>query len=107
METLLDHVMLSIGLSVSLYPNMIPHVVSPVTVGQAAASPIFSVREMWDSLEESVPPRPKARALAPKTSRKADTPPSFLVIQTYARSDGNRVDTVYGLRVLCIRSTLA
>ena len=26
------------GLSVSLYPNMIPHLVSPVTVDQAAAS---------------------------------------------------------------------
>ena len=28
-----------LGLSVSLYPHMIPHVVSPVTVDQAAASP--------------------------------------------------------------------
>ncbi len=28
-----------IGLSVSLYPHMIPHIVSPVTVEQAAASP--------------------------------------------------------------------
>lgn len=28
-----------IGLSVSLYPHMIPHIVSPVTVQQAAASP--------------------------------------------------------------------
>ena len=27
------------GLSVSLYPHMMPHVVSPVTVEQAAASP--------------------------------------------------------------------
>jgi cytochrome d ubiquinol oxidase subunit II len=28
-----------IGLSVSLYPHMIPHIVSPITVDQAAASP--------------------------------------------------------------------